>query len=84
MATLCAKFQINLNIKTNFTAFLVNCLIWGDNAILRGNDVDFAFAKSLPYYHMCHKTSCIFPNCTILCVSMGESSGSIPAKYWLI
>ena len=81
MAILCAKFQINIYIKTNFTAFLVKCLILGDNAILRGNDVDFAFAKSLPYYQMCHKTICTFSNCAILCASISELSGSIPAKY---
>ena len=64
--------------------FLVKCLILKDNAILRGNFVDFAFAKSLPYYQMYHKTSCISSICVILCVGMGESFGSIPAKYWPI
>ena len=49
MAILCAKFQINLLVKTNFTEFLVKRLISGDNAILRGNDVDIAVAKSIAY-----------------------------------
>ena len=74
------KFHINPIVRTNFTAFLVTWLISLDHADLHGNNVDFSFPERHHCYQICHKTSCMCPNCTIFCVSMVNRSGNLQTK----
>ena len=81
MATVSAKFQINLFIRTSFTEFLVTCLLVGDYAVLLRNYVDSDFAKSRHIYPISPKISCISSKCTKFCVSIGKGSRNFPAEY---